>query len=171
MARQVTLMASVAPKKTANWGEEISREAADGFHEPRHPERLREAEGEDEKALGRDVGPRRKPGAQFLLEHVALLGDFARAIVGTHEREQDDLEHGDAGDEGRGAHGILRVVERVDQGLDHVGLQMEVHGADLRRAVGVEDGDERGEGDEQHEGAARAWHGRARGGRFAGAAG
>ncbi len=130
---------------------------ADRFDKPSHAKGLDQAEAGDQQAFGRDVRPRGKTRAQFLFQDVPFLGDFARSVIGSHEREQNDLEHGQAGNEQRGAEGILHAFQFGDAALDDVELGPVLeeigrgHRMDLGQAGQGKDHDQEGKGDQERQ--------------------
>lgn len=138
-------------KEDAKLIQEAAGEAADGLHEPSHPAGLNEAEEAELQKLRRDVGGGGKASAEFLSEDVAFLSDLAGAVIRSDEGEENDLEHGQAGDEGGGLEGFLQVKELFLEGAEDICLQREGLAADLWQAAGGEDGDEEREGQYQRD--------------------
>ena len=72
---------------------EIAAERPEELHKPRHPEGLHNDEEGKECHFAHQIGERAYSSEFFLLENLALPGDFTGRIIRAHQGEEDDLEH------------------------------------------------------------------------------
>ena len=128
---------------------EISIEVDDEVNEDGHPDGLDEDEGTEEAGFGGDVGGDADAGEFFFFEDEAFAGDFAGAVIGADEGEEDDLEHHEAGDEAAAFHEFGAEADFIFELFEDVAGDDAVEVADLGEAVEGEDDDEDGEADEE----------------------